>query len=195
MKAWFHVATLSLAAALSAPAQAVIVVYTTALSGAAESPANASAGTGTATVTIDTVAHTLLVGATFSGLSANTTASHIHCCTAVPGVGNVGVATETPTFALFPLGVTSGSFSELYNLTLTSSFNAPFVTANGGTAAGAESALFAGLANGTAYLNIHTTQFPAGEIRGFLAPIPEPSTYALMLAGLAGLALYRRRRG
>ena len=39
-----------------------------------------------------------------------------------------------------------------------STYNAPFVTANGGTAAGAEAALFAGLAAGTAYLNIHTTQ-------------------------------------
>jgi hypothetical protein len=43
------------------------------------------------------------------------------------------------------------------------------VTANGGTTAGAEAALLAGLEAGQAYLNIHTTMFPGGEIRGFLA--------------------------
>jgi hypothetical protein len=144
-------------------------------------------------VTVDTVAHTLLVNASFSGLTGTTTASHIHCCTAVPGAGNIGVATETPTFSLFPLGVSSGSFTQQFNLALPGSFNAPFVTANGGTAAGAEAALLAGLAGGAAYLNIHSTAFPGGEIRGFLAPIPEPSTYALMLAGLAGIAAWRRR--
>lgn len=48
---------------------------------------------------------------------------------------------------------------------------------------------------GTAYINIHTTQFGGGEIRGQItAPIPEPETYALMLCGLAALAMVRRRR-
>jgi hypothetical protein len=35
--------------------------------------------------------------------------------------------------------------------------------------------------------------FPAGEIRGTLVPIPEPSTYALMGLGLGLLALVTRR--
>ena len=46
----------------------------------------------------------------------------------------------------------------------------------------------------TAYFNIHTTAFAGGEIRGFLAPIPEPETYALMLAGLAAVGVAARRR-
>ncbi|MDE2367134.1 MAG: PEP-CTERM sorting domain-containing protein, partial [Betaproteobacteria bacterium] len=40
---------------------------------------------------------------------------------------------------------------------------------------------------------IHSTAFPAGEIRGFLAPVPEPQTYAMLLAGLAALSVFFRR--
>ena len=49
-----------------------------------------------------------------------------------------------------------------------SSYNPSFVTANGGTAASAEAVLFAGLQAGQAYLNVHTSANPGGEIRGFL---------------------------
>jgi hypothetical protein len=69
------------------------------------------------------------------------------------------------------------------------------VTENGGTPAGAEAALLAGLASGSAYLNIHTTLFPGGEIRGFLQPasVPEPATLTLVGLGL-GATIRRRRR-
>jgi hypothetical protein len=160
------IAALTLAAAV--PASAAILHYHALLSGPAESPPNASPGAGGAEVTIDNVANTMRVQCTFSGLLGNTQACHIHAPTAVAGTGTAGVATLTPAFTGFPLGVTSGSMDHTFDLTLTATYNAPYVTANGGTAAGAEAALLAAIAAGKSYFNIHTTTVPGGEIRGFL---------------------------
>ena len=176
-------------------AQAAPITFQAFLSGPNENPPNASPGTGFALVTIDPVAHTLFVSATFSDLVGTTMASHIHCCVTVPN-GNAGVATMTPSFAGFPLGVTSGSFSNTFNTTLASSFNAAFITANGGTPATAEAALVNGMILGNAYFNIHTSTFGGGEIRGFLVPqaVPEPATLGLLGVGLAALWAVRRHR-
>ena len=130
------------------PAHAVVIVYTAILNGASEAPPNASPGTGTATVTIDTVLNTMRVQSSFSGLTGNTTAAHIHGLTAVPGTGTAGVITTTPSFVGFPTGVTSGSMDQTYDMTLAGSFNATFVTAQGGVT-NARNALFNGLAAGT----------------------------------------------
>jgi hypothetical protein len=144
------------------------LVYSGQLSGAAESPPNASTGSGTTIVAYDPAAHTLDVQVTFSGLSGTTTASHIHCCTANPGTSTAGVATQVPTFSGFPLGVTSGTYSMSFDLTMSSAWNPSFITGNGGTAASAEVAFAAGLAADKAYLNIHSSTAPGGEIRSFL---------------------------
>ena len=102
---WLVVALLGLSAKIAC---AATITYSATLDGASESPSNASPGTGTATVTFDTVLHTMSVQSNFSGLLGTVTAAHIHCCTATPGVGLAGVATTTPTFTGFPLGVTAG---------------------------------------------------------------------------------------
>lgn len=47
---------------------------------------------------------------------------------------------------------------------------------------------------GDMYVNIHTQQFPGGEIRGQISVIPEPSTFALGGIAVAGLLLMRRCR-
>lgn len=150
-------------------------------------------GTGTGTVTFDTAINTMLVDLQFSGLSGNTTASHIHGPTANPFTGTAGVITTVPSFPGFPLGVTSGSYNQLFDMTLASSYNPAFITNNGGSPLSAFAAFNSAAAAGRTYLNIHSNRFPGGEIRAFLNPVPEPSSIALTGIGLAMLAYGRHR--
>jgi len=74
--------------------------------------------------------------------------------------------------------------------TISGKWDAP--EGNGTTFAAQVGNILAGLT----YMNFHTTQFRSGEIRGQILVVPEPETYLLMLAGLAGVgAMVRRRRG
>ena len=159
-------------------------IYWVNLSGPNEVPVNNSPGTGKALVTIDVAANTMRVQATFSGLLAGVTASHIHAPTAVAGTGTAGVATTTPTFTGFPSGVTFGTYDQTFNMLLASSYNPSYVTNNGGTPGSAWAAFRTAVSAGKSYLNIHSTQFPAGEIRGFLNACPTinvsiPDAFAL----------------
>ena len=184
---------IALIAVSAASLSAHTIQYTAVLSGAAEAPPNDSSGLGSALVTVDFDLSTMRVEASFSDLVGTVTAAHIHCCTAEPATGTVGVATPTPTFPGFPAGVTSGSYDMTLDLTQASSYNAAFLTANTDIS-GAMNALLAGLDGERAYLNIHSSSFPGGEIRGFLNAVPEPSSGALLLAGLVIPASLRRRK-
>jgi len=93
------------------------------------------------------------------------------------------------------LWVSSGTFSQTFDLTDPGSWNPAFITTEGGTPAGAEAVLAAGLASGEAYFNIPTTVAPGGEIRGFCALVtPEPGTLGFALLGVASVSGWRRRR-
>jgi len=147
----------------------VPTVYFAPLSSAGE--AASSPGTGTTTVIVNPATHTLHVVVSFSGLLGNTTASHIHACTAVPGSGNAGVATQVPSFTGFPLGVKSGTYDHTFDTSVVTTYNPAFVTAQGGSVAAAEALLASCIAQGRAYLNIHSTFAGGGEIRGILMPL------------------------
>ena len=154
-------------------ASAATFVYTGSLSGLNEVPANASSGTGSYTVTLDDVANSVAITLSFSGLSANASAGHIHCCAAI----GVNAPVVIP-FTGFP-AATSGTYSNTFT--------------------GVSLANVNGIKAGLAYVNIHNSLFPGGEIRGQInaAAVPEPATWALTLVGFGaiGYAMRRRRPG
>jgi hypothetical protein len=164
------------------------------MDGPSESPANGSPATGYGTALYDDVAHTLGLNVSWSGLTGTTTASHIHAATPNPFRQTAGVATTTPYFAGFPIGVTSGSYSNTLDLTQSSSWNPSYISAQSpATPAGAETAFVAALFANKAYWNIHSSTFGGGEIRGFMRlVVPEPASGALI--GLACVGFFSRRR-
>ena len=174
-------------AILALPAQAV-PVFKASMSGANEVPPNASPATGFTAVRL--LGDDLVVDITYSGLTGgNPAAAHIHCCTN-PGT-NVGVAVGFPNFPT----TTSGVYHHVFDLTDPAIYTAAFRTNfGGGTAAGAEAALIAGLEAGRAYSNIHNATFPGGEIRGLLVEVPEPASIALFGLGLVALGFLPRRK-
>ena len=158
---------------LASQAQAASNNFNFTLSGAEQVPPNASAGTGSCNVVLDDVTGAVSVSCNFSGLSSVATAAHIHGL-AGPGI-NAGVI-----LALTATAATSGT-----------------ITGNGIISA----AQVTGMIGGLTYINLHSSMYPGGELRGQVtttsSPIPSTSNSFLfamvILLLLAGAFALRRR--
>jgi len=133
------------------------VTYKATLTGAAERPTPvASNGTGSFTGVYDPNTGLMTYTVTYSGLGSASTASHIHCCGT--DAQAVGVLVNFQTFGnvLFTPGPTSQTYNGV--ILLTPAFSAS-ATINGDSL---RKAMDAGLT----YVNVHSSQFPGGEVRG-----------------------------
>lgn len=133
-------------------------------SGKQEVPPNNSPARGLIFGVYDEAAKRIYYGIVFGGLLSNTTVAHFHAPGA-PGV-NAPVAIA---HSGFPAGVRTGWYANMHQLT---------------------EAQETQLLDGLWYSNIHTTGFPAGEIRAQLmakrspGPDPGPDTSCVTITGL-----------
>jgi len=160
--------TLAVALALSTGIVCGQSSFQAVLTGSQENPANASPGTGLGTLVLIADQTSITVNESWSGLTAPATLSHIHG-PAAPGV-NASV--------IFPFSgvpsTTSGSIPQQ-----TFAINATQVGY---------------LMNGLLYFNVHTANFPGGEIRGQILAVPEPGALVLLGIGSAAVGWKLRRR-
>ena len=90
------------------------------------------------------------------------------------------MATTVPTFPGFPLGVMAGTYTQTFDSLSADTYNPVLLDSMMlmGNVSAVEELLFTSIEEGNAYLNIHSEEFPMGEIRGFLAPVPEPAPFS-----------------
>ena len=180
---FFRLAPLALALSLTAgAASALTQVYSFNLNAQQEVPTNASRAAGSMQITIDDTTNVISYQFTGFNLVGTFSAAHIH--RALAGV-NGSVVYNLVTAADYSGLVTFGPTSIANSWALLGQNETNMVAGLGS------------LINATPwnyYVNVHTSAFGGGEIRGQLAPIPEPSTYAMFAAGLGVVGLMWRRR-
>ena len=131
--------------------------FVASLSGLNEVPANLSAGMGD--ISLILADDELVVTGTFSGLGSDYTMSHIH--TGVTGTNGGVVVALTPTLDVDNRGGTYEAANNVFTLTQEQ---------------------IDAMAAGQYYVNVHSTDFPAGEIRGqiYADPNTAPSQVAII---------------
>lgn len=148
------------------------------LSGLQENPANASPATGFATLLLNTTTGDFTLDYSYTGLTGTVTMAHFHQAPAgtnggvVYWLASMGAPNNLPTTLMSPAlmtGMTSDTSS--------------------GTGTFSPALISAALA-GNLYMNVHTTTFAGGEIRGQVVPTPG----AAALLGLGSLLVVGRRR-
>jgi CHRD domain len=168
-------------------ARAAVFSFTASMNGASERPTPvATAGTGSCTITLDTGPlgdqGSTVINCTFANLTSNANNAHIH------GPADVNTASGVilpMTFTPAPSGTAQGSGTLA---------RAGFTTQQ----------LTDAMRAGQSYVNIHSVNFPGGEIRGQVLPVaasvPASSALTRVLLGLlllGGSAIFlvaRRRR-
>jgi len=150
-----------------------LINCSTTLTGAGEVPPTTSTATGTVSYTFDPLTAMSTWSVTFAGLTALATAAHVHA-PAPPG-SNAAVVVPLTTIPVATSGTYSGSTTTAFPTTSETS----------------AAQYAADLLAGKAYANIHTSNFPGGEIRGWLSctqasSVPEfsPTIGALAFAAL-----------
>lgn len=146
-KASIAVAAAALCVAVSAGAQ---TTYSCLLTGLSEVPPNASPATGSATVVLDVTQTQLSISVQFANLIGTYTASHVHG----PAAAGVNAAVRWG-FVGAPAGWV---FSNGNHDGVLTNFQVVGVTATD----------VANLNAGMFYVNVHSSTFPGGEVRGQL---------------------------
>jgi CHRD domain-containing protein len=147
------------------PSSAQVYNMTATLTGAEETTATPgvlgllTGAVGTATVSVDATNEEVAVQLELSNFATGTTAGHIH-------VGPRGVAGPVVLNFPIPTGRTGDLPTQSYRLGRAAFVARPEIGIN------TIQDLFQAIIGGGAYVNIHTSQFPAGEIRGQLVPVP-----------------------